>query len=230
MSTESDAGDDAGPTDDAPTDEHAPPELTRGFVVEASGPVTSKATRTEHVTETAEATATLERRITDPVLAANLYELHNRANAKAHAIRLLLNEEDTDDGVSYDLSQEQVDAWEVEIDGAVAAFRDAMETWATWLTAEEGITGMSDTKRSELGKQLADKAARFSSQISTTYSGDGDGKTEALKDVTEDLHRSDLWGAGASLAYMDARNTLRETVGGKYAEQLKDALTEESNE
>lgn len=229
MSAENDTGGDAGTTDDVTTDDHAPPELSHGFVVTASGPVTAKATRTANVVETTEATATLERRITDPVLAANLYELHNRANAKAHAIRLLLNEEDTDDGVSYDLSQEQVDAWEVEIDGRVEAFRDAMETWAEYLVAEEGITSMSDTKRSELGKTLADKAAKWADELPTHGSKD-DPQITALKDVTEHLHRSDLWGAGASLAYMDARNTVHDPVGGKYADQLKDALTEEANE
>lgn len=225
MSAENDTGDDAGTTDDAPTDEHAPPELSRGFVVQASGPVTATATRSANVVEETEATATLERRITDPVLAANLYELHNRQNAKAHAIRLLLNEENADDGVSYDLTTDQVEEWTFEVDGAVAAFRDAMETWATWLTAEDGITGMSGTKHSDLGKKLADKAAKWADGITTVGSAD-DPHTGALKDVTEHLHRSEIWGPGASLAYMDARNTLREDVSGKYAEQLHDALTE----
>ncbi|OIB59378.1 hypothetical protein [Natrialba sp. SSL1] len=175
--------------------------LPRSFLVEGGGPVTVVRERGE-VTERTEGEVEISRRLETLEAFAMFWYYRDLRNWKRNAIREVL-ESSEDGSLRYVISDEQLEEWDVQVDGRAQAFIGVAET----------IVG------GDIDDDFEAPDQRFLAYVENPTSKKADGLT---LDITKDLKDSPLWGAGARLAELVVRHADREDL-----EHYTEALLEE---
>ncbi|WP_265112250.1 hypothetical protein [Halosolutus halophilus] len=173
--------------------------LPRSFLVEASGPATIIR---EHgdVTERTEGEVEISYRIETLEEFGEFWALRNKRHPKQKAIHKLLGRQD-DDQVRYD---EQVEEWDVQIDGHVQAYFGLAET----IVEFDGDLDVFDAPD-----------RRFFQRIANNIGKDVD---ELVAGFAHDLKPSSLWGPGARIAELAVKHGNRENLEGHVEALLKE--------
>lgn len=165
--------------------------LPHAFVVEASGPAQKKATA-NGVTEIDTKTLEFVEQVDTLEDFAFYYRQQATINEKNHILDHLLA------GASHDTCKYRLngraDEWDVTIDGRVEAFVGVADAMVDY----------------ENPMECAEFDTRFAKTVSNA--GDSMSKDEVVEHITERLRDSDLWGPGADLAFLNAKNAAREDI------------------
>ncbi|AXR80978.1 hypothetical protein [Natrarchaeobaculum sulfurireducens] len=172
--------------------------IPRSFLVEGSGPVTVVRDHGD-VTERTEGEVTIAHRLETLEAFAEFWALRGLRNWKRNAIRTVL--EAHEDDVRYVITDDQLEAWDVQVDGRAQAFIGVAETML-----EEDVTAGS----------IGTDDQRFAGYLANATDKDVD---ELTLDLARDLKRSPLWGPGAKLAELTIRHANRDDLEG-YVEAL----------
>lgn len=177
--------------------------LPRSFLVEGDGPVTVIRDHGD-VTERVEGSVTISRRLETLNEFAQFWRFRDLRHWKRNAIREVLADHE-DATVRYVISDDQLEAWDVQVDGCAQAFVGAAET----------------ILEDDVGPQSIDAGDhRFTSYLENPTDKDVD---ELTLDLAKDLKNSPLWGPGARLAELTIRHANREDLEG-YIEALAEEV------
>jgi hypothetical protein len=182
--------------------------LPRSFLVEGEGPVTRITERTDGVVERETVDVEISRRLETLGEFDEFYRLRSRQEWKQGALVIALDGT-ADDGVRYDLSDEQLEEWTIQVDGRADAYHGLVETLEE-LAANTGT----------LGRDLSHYAESVH-----------DGRTEvddAAANLAQDCKRSELFGPGAAIAELAEKHAARKPIAG-YAEALVEDLKSEED-
>lgn len=178
--------------------------LPRSFLVEGSGPVTVIRDRGD-VTERTEGDVSISRRLETLEGFATFWSFRDLKHWKRNAIREVLEDQE-DNSLRYEIDDDQLEQWDVQVDGRVEAFIGVAETILD-------------------GKVPDDFEApnqHFLGYVDNPSGRDVDGMT---LDFAKGLKESPLWGPGARLAELVVRHAEREDL-----EAHVEALLEEVEE
>ncbi|RQG93705.1 hypothetical protein [Natrarchaeobius oligotrophus] len=178
--------------------------LPRAFIAEASGPATVVRDRGE-VTERAEVDLEITHRIETLEEFGEFWALRNKRFPENEAIGTLLEVEP--DGARYVIGDDQLDAWDVQVDGHVQAF---------FGVGEAIVEFDGDLESFDAPNQ------RFWSRVANNIGHDVD---DLVADFARDLKSTSLWGPGAHLAELAVKHGSREGL-----ESYTEALLEEVSE
>ncbi|ELY96643.1 hypothetical protein C482_15483 [Natrialba chahannaoensis JCM 10990] len=177
--------------------------LPRPFLVEGEGPVTVVRDRGE-VTERTEGEVEISRRLETLEAFAMFWYYRDLRNWKRNAIREVL-ESSEDDEIRYVIDGEQLEQWDIQVDGRVGAFTGVAET----------MVGGEASDDFDAPNQ------RFLAYVENPSNRDVD---EMALDLAKDLKVSSLWGPGARLAELAVRHSNREDLD-HYAEALLEEVS-----
>ncbi|AFZ74589.1 hypothetical protein [Natronobacterium gregoryi] len=177
--------------------------LPRSFLVEGSGPVTAVRDHGD-VVERTDGEVSLSRRLKTLDGFATFWSVRDLRHWKRNAIREVLEDYEGDD-VRYVISDEQLEEWDVQVDGRADAFVGVAETIVN----------------SEVDDEFDAPNQHFSG-----YVANPSGRTvdEMTLDLAKDLKTSPLWGPGARLAEVVVRHAEREDLEG-YVEGLLEEVS-----
>lgn len=187
-------------------------ELPRSFLVRASGPVTKETAVSETVTERDETTMAISRRLETLAEFSTFYDVRSRSGWKAVVIKHLL-ETEGEDHVEYSFDAGE---WDVLADGRVEAYRGVIDVLAD-PDLDIGATSPSGTKRADVARELADL------HVGLVHT-DVKSEDRAFETLVEDCHREDLFGPGATIAFLDAKHGAGEPFAGyleRFAEEVR---------
>ncbi|WP_160064539.1 hypothetical protein [Natronorubrum halalkaliphilum] len=175
--------------------------LPRSFLVEGSGPVTVVRDHGD-VTERTEGEVSISRRLETLDGFATFWAFRDLRNWKRNAIREVL--EDHEDGsLRYVISDDQLEQWDVQVDGRAQAFIGVAETI---------VDG-------EVADNFEAPDHRFESYAQNPSGRDVD---EMTLDFAKDLKTSPLWGPGTRLAELTIRHSKRDELEHYVGELLEE--------
>ncbi|MDJ1433559.1 hypothetical protein [Halostagnicola sp. A-GB9-2] len=172
--------------------------LPRSLLVEGAGPVTVVREH-DDVTERTDGEISISRRLETLEAFAMFWYYRDLKNWKRNAIREVL--EDYEDGTTrYVISDEQLEQWDVQVDGRAEAFIGVAET-----IVEDEVADDFDAPNQ-----------RFLGYVENPTGRDVD---ELTLEFSKDLKASPLWGPGVRLAELVVRHAERDDLG-HYVEAL----------
>lgn len=190
-------------------------ELSRPFLVEASGPVTKRTRVSGGLVETEETEVSIIRRAGTLEAFDAFYSEHNTRDWKKNVIQRLLSEEAPED-VVYEF---HADDWDVQVDGRVDAFRGVID-----VLADADLETGGDPRMG--GADYSSKLVSYHHSLTEAETLDED---EAFAKVVDDCRQSPLFGPGAAIAELDAKHSARKDLEG-YVEQLLEDVRENGGE
>lgn len=173
--------------------------LPRSFLVEGSGPVTVVRDHGD-VVERTKSEISISHRLETLEAFAQFWRYRDLQNWKRNAIREVLDDHEAD-SLRYIISDEQLDQWDIQVDGRAQAFIGVAET----------IVNYDDDPAT-----IKPADHRFESYLENPTNKDID---EFTVDLAKDVKDSPLWGPGARLAELSVRHANREDLEG-YTEAL----------
>ncbi|WP_245800517.1 hypothetical protein [Natrinema saccharevitans] len=180
--------------DELPTpDDPGTIPLPHSFLVTASGPVTRVSERSDATIEKRPVTVSVEYRLETLAEFIDFWKLRDRRRWKSAAVETLLGNEDLE--TSYELTRSHIEDWDVVADGRVEAFAGLGQLMVDY----DGAPDSTDLPRTIVDRlHLAGEDHR--------------GVDEIVIEFARELRRSELWGTGVDLAYINAKHAQHEDV------------------
>lgn len=199
------------PDNEQSTDYTTP--LPRRFLATASGPVTRITDHSDEMTERVRADISIEYSIETLEEFATFWEFRDYRSWKRAALEALLERQEPD-AVTYAVDEDDLEEWDVTVDGRVEAFAGLVETMADY-------TGRDPSCRDTIPHRIAARINGLTDGRQTT--------DDILTEFADKLHQAELWGLGAHLALLNVRHAHHEPIE-QQAETLARTLSDDGGE
>ncbi len=170
--------------------------LPRRFLATASGPVDRITDYGDETTERVHADISIEYSIETLEEFATFWSFRDYRSWKRAALEALLERQEPD-AVTYAVDEDDLEKWDVTVDGRVEAFAGLVETMADY-------TGRDPSCRDALPHQIAARINALTDGRQTT--------DDVLTEFADELHHAELWGLGAHLALLNVRHAHHEPI------------------
>ncbi|MFC6764599.1 hypothetical protein [Natrinema soli] len=167
--------------------------LPRRFLATASGPVDRITDYGDETTERVRADISIEYSIKTLEEFATFWSFRDYRSWK----RAALLERQEPDAVTYAVDEDDLEAWEVTVDGRVEAFTGLVKTMADY-------DGRDPSCRDAIPHRIAARINGLTDGRQTT--------DDVLTEFADELHRAELWGLGAHLTLLNARHAHHEPI------------------
>jgi hypothetical protein len=170
--------------------------LPRRFLATASGPVTRITDHGDETTERVRADISIEYSIETLEEFATFWGFRDFRSWKRAALEALLERQEPD-AVMYALNEDDLEEWDITVDGRVETFTGLVETMTEY-------TGREPTCRDAIPHRIA---ARINGLADGRRSTD-----DVLKEFADELSRAELWGPGAHLTLLNVKHAHHEDI------------------
>ncbi|WP_306060418.1 hypothetical protein [Natronococcus wangiae] len=154
------------------------PPLPRRFLATASGPVTRITDYGDETTERVRADISIEHSIETLEEFTTFWGFRDLRSWKQAALKALLERQEPD-AVTYAVNEDDLEAWDVTVDGRIEAFAGLVETMADY-------TGRDPSCRDTIPHRIASRINALTDGRQTT--------DDVLKEFADELSRAELWG------------------------------------
>ncbi|WP_306061035.1 hypothetical protein [Natronococcus wangiae] len=170
--------------------------LPRRFLATASGPVTRITDHGDETTERVRAEISIEHSIETLEEFTTFWNFRDLRSWKQAALESLLEKQEPD-AVTYAVNEDDLEEWDVTVDGRVEAFAGLIETMADY-------TGRDPACRDVVPHRIA---ARINGLTDGRRSTD-----DVLEEFADELSRAELWEPGAHLTLLNVKHAHHEDI------------------
>ncbi|TYL37273.1 hypothetical protein CV102_18385 [Natronococcus pandeyae] len=172
------------------------PPLPRRFLATAGEPVTRITDHSDETTERVRVNISIEYSIETLEEFTTFWGFCDLRSWKRAALEALLGKQEPDT-VTYAVDEDDLEEWNVQVDGRVEAFAGLVETMADY-------TGSKPLTRDAIPHRIAGRINGLTDGRRST--------NDVLGGFADELSRAELWGAGAYLTLLNVRHAHYEDI------------------